>query len=220
MPIVVVRGARGATYTPLKKLLVTNVASGNPLGPKTNNHNSDRRHFCPRTNLVEHLCLWALITSPPSLHESLRCRWGDLLEEEEDSDEEEDEEDEDDDDETMSHASLEEEIATGTASISSLPSTATGLETPDTVDLRKRTSDRPLYQVRGVGCTPFRGAGEVGRCLGLQTVAAWLRIHLGSLVALPRYKINRQRVWPVQKFHFWEGGIRVLESVCMCLDIL
>mmetsp|Transcript_24463 Transcript_24463/g.46367 ORF Transcript_24463/g.46367 Transcript_24463/m.46367 type:complete len:573 (+) Transcript_24463:224-1942(+) len=74
-------------------------------------------------------------------------RWGDLLEEEEDSDEEEDEEDEDDDDETMSHASLEEEIATGTASISSLPSTATGLETPDTVDLRKRTSDRPLYQV-------------------------------------------------------------------------
>jgi len=52
-----------------------------------------------------------------------------------------------DDDETMSHAT-DEDVATGIASISSMPST--GLETPDTIDLRKRSgsvTERPLYQV-------------------------------------------------------------------------
>mmetsp|Transcript_29786 Transcript_29786/g.41131 ORF Transcript_29786/g.41131 Transcript_29786/m.41131 type:complete len:587 (+) Transcript_29786:190-1950(+) len=79
-------------------------------------------------------------------------RWGDLMEEEEEESEEEDE-DEDDDDETMSHAT-EEDITTGIASISSIPS---GVETPDTIDLRKKTGaggeapatqpPRALYQV-------------------------------------------------------------------------
>jgi len=70
-------------------------------------------------------------------------RWGELQEEEEES-EEEDDEDEEDDDETMSHAT-EEDIHTGTASMSSMP--ASGIETPDTIDLRKKTVERPLYQV-------------------------------------------------------------------------
>ena len=45
----------------------------------------------------------------------------------------------------MSHAT-DEDVATGIASISSMPST--GLETPDTIDLRKRSAtERSLYQV-------------------------------------------------------------------------
>lgn len=71
-------------------------------------------------------------------------RWGELVEEEEEESDEE-EEDEEEDDETMSHAT-DEDVATGIASISSMPST--GLETPDTIDLRKRSAtERSLYQV-------------------------------------------------------------------------
>eukprot|EP00240_Pyramimonas_obovata_P000868 CAMPEP_0118934986 /NCGR_PEP_ID=MMETSP1169-20130426/14650_1 /TAXON_ID=36882 /ORGANISM="Pyramimonas obovata, Strain CCMP722" /LENGTH=574 /DNA_ID=CAMNT_0006877957 /DNA_START=33 /DNA_END=1757 /DNA_ORIENTATION=- len=73
-------------------------------------------------------------------------RWGELQEEEEEESEEE-EEDYEDDDETMSHATEEDAYKGGIASISSL--TPSGVETPDTLDLRKKTAaePRPLYQV-------------------------------------------------------------------------
>mmetsp|Transcript_2621 Transcript_2621/g.2913 ORF Transcript_2621/g.2913 Transcript_2621/m.2913 type:complete len:603 (-) Transcript_2621:439-2247(-) len=77
-----------------------------------------------------------------------KLRWGELEEADEESDEEsEEEEDEEEDDETMSVGTADDEaIAAGIASISSMPS---GLETPDTMDLRKgkATDNRELYQV-------------------------------------------------------------------------
>eukprot|EP00959_Pyramimonas_sp_CCMP1952_P346824 7264268-Pyramimonas_sp.AAC.2 len=78
-------------------------------------------------------------------------RWGELQEEEEEESEEE-EEDYEDDDETMSHATEEDVYKGGIASISSL--TPSGVETPDTLDLRKKTAvePRPLYQVIYPSC--------------------------------------------------------------------
>jgi hypothetical protein len=75
-----------------------------------------------------------------------------LSAQEESEDESEEEEDEEDD-----LASLAGTEATGddqTGMTSSAP--GTGMETPDTVDLRKKTVDRPLYQVR------VRGSALVG----------------------------------------------------------
>lgn len=69
-----------------------------------------------------------------------KAHWGELELEEEESEEEEDDEDEEDDDESI--ASMDDEsVQEGMASMSSLPS---GVETPDTIDLRKQ---KALYQV-------------------------------------------------------------------------
>lgn len=65
--------------------------------------------------------------------------WGDLEEDEEEEEEEEEEE-----------QLLPEELEAGMASVDSLSTTPTGVETPDVIDLRKtqrKEPERPLYQV-------------------------------------------------------------------------